>query len=313
MNRAITVTGLVIVCLAAMFVGPVTAGDSAPTASEDEMLVVTGIVTARYGSTVTLKTDADTVYTVDTDNAEVMLDRFPGNSMSLRVGDRMQVHAKQLEPKRLQASLIQVFLSEAEAAATHAAPAGAGAGPAEGDGDVRLPSIGDSLGAWRSRGFVVDTNYSDRLVTIVTSKGPFVIDTRIATIVEAGKSVPLARLGQGDAVRVWGEVVGLNKIKADRIEIIRENAKQDSALPLKSVAVNGRITFIDYPSFTFRLSTSSGDLKFLADENTFIHFRAERKAFQNLAIGQVVKVSAIGSLNSGYVASEILVIGAPRN
>lgn len=281
-----------------------------PAASKPGELTVVGVVTERDGSKVTLRTDESKVYTVDVESATVLLDSLPGTSMSLRLGDRIRVYGAETAPQRLRADRVHVFLSEAEAAATHM-PAGTGAGPTT--DDVKpLAAVGDELGAWRSRGFVTTLDYADRLITVVTSQGIYVLDVSAATIVDGNRTVSRARIGQGDAVRIWGDLVGLNRVRADRVEIIGDRSRQESAVPLSTISMKGAIIYIDYPSFVFKIKTDAGEARILVDENTFIHFRRERKAFQNLSIGDIVKIAALGNLSSGFVASEVTVVGSPR-
>jgi len=312
------ILGLAIISLVtacANATAPAVADKTAPAAARETVLDVTGTVTARNGSIITLKTDDGKVYTVDAASSVVILDRLPGpgNFVSLGVGDRLRAYGLETGPGQIRASRLRLFVPESEAAAASTpAGTGAGGGGAKDDHDVQVPSVGDSLGSWRSRGLVVGVRYPERTLTIATSQGPFVIDGSVATIVEASRTISLASIGEGDTVRIWGDVVGLNRIQADRIEVIRRKSRQDSAVPLRPVSVVGRITSIDYPSFTFKIDTGAGDLNILADENTFIHFGLERKAFQNLALGQTVKISGIGSLNTGYVADEILIVSAPK-
>lgn len=308
MKRGLQLVGLVL-CLVVISFSTGIAKDVAPSAASPSELILTGTVTAREGNIVTLAADDGKTYRVDAEGAAVMLDRLPGNCMSLRIGDRMRVYGVLTASDRLKASRVHIFLAETEATAI-SMPAGVGAGP-EDDSDVRIPSVGDSLGNWRTRGLVLNVRYSDRLVTVATSQGQFVIDVSAATIVDANRTVSVARIGQGDAVRIWGDISGLNKIRADRLEILRDRGVQEASIPLKTVSMRGQIVYIDYPSFTFKIKTDSGDLRVLSDENTFIHLRTERKAFQDLKVGQTVKVDALGSLNTGYVASRILVIGDP--
>ncbi|MEN6520435.1 MAG: DUF5666 domain-containing protein [Armatimonadota bacterium] len=309
MSYKLLLVGLVF-SMAMISLGAFADGKTESSAAGSSEMTVTGTVTARTGNLVTLAADDGKTYKVDATGAIVLLDRLPGNCLSLRIGDKMRVYGKLTGNNSLKASRVHIFLSDTEAAAT-GVPTGAGAGAKGDDSDVRLPSVGDTLGNWRNRGLVLDVRYSDRLVTVATSKGEYLIDVSVATIVDTNKTVSIARIGQGDAVRIWGELSGLNKIRADRIEILRGRGNQEASVPLKSVSMKGQIVYIDYPSFTFKLKTDSVDVSVLSDENTFIQLQSERKAFQYLAVGQTVKVDAVGSLNTGYVASRILVIGDP--
>jgi len=183
--------------------------------------------------------------------------------------------------------------------------------PAQSAGEQ--PKAVEPLGSWQKRGLVASVDYEAKKLAIVTSEGMFSVDAREATIVKAGYRATVARIGEGDAVKVWAEVTGLNKVKADRIEVI--SPKTDDAAPaLRQVKTKGKIVYIDYPSFTFKIAADSGEARVLVDENTKITSAAggERKAFQNLAVGQTVAVTGMGNLNCGYAASEVLLIDAGK-
>jgi hypothetical protein len=295
-------------------------GTCSAVTSKSPQLTVTGVVTARDGSQLSIRSDDGKIYRVDADNSTVTLDRLPANCMSLRVGDRVRVFGAVVSGNRICASRLHIFMSQSEASAIVMPPA-IGSGPSRakparpkherGGEEVRIPAVGDSLGSWRNRGLVLGVTYGDRTMTIATSTGPFVIDASAATVVAFHGSVSLARITQGDAVRIWGELVGLHKIRADRIELMRDKDAQESAVPVKNAAISGKIDYIDYPSFTFRVNTGTGETRVLVDENTFIHLQGDRKAFMDLSVGQVVKVDGFGNLTSGFVASLVQVVGDP--
>lgn len=279
-----------------------------PTAQQ---ATISGVITARYGAMVTLKSVDGRLYTVNAQTAVVNLDGMQGNSLSLRVGDRAKVTGPLVDSNSLNATNIQITLTPAEAATTHMS-AGAGAGPSTAASDnVEMPSVGDSLGNWRSRGLVVGTKYRDRQLTIVTSTGSFMIDAKTATITRGARTVSIADINEGDVIRVWGDLSGLNRVSAERVEIIQGRHQLEAAVPLRNVAVKGVVTYIDYPSSTFKIDTGTNELRILADENTFIHVGFNRKAFMDLTIGQTLKISGVGNLGNGFVASEIIIVSAP--
>ncbi len=313
MRNKLTLTGLVIGLFFISF-GIAIAKDTALSASKIKPdVILTGTITARNGNQVTLKSDDGKLYTVNAEKAAVFLDKLPGNVMSLRVGDKTRIYGETTAPSQITASRIHIFLADTEAAATTAKPTGytIPSGSGSMDDGVEIPGPGDSLGNWRSRALVLSVDYNNRTVSVATSKGSFDLDVSAATVVQSNRSVSLANISQGDAVRIWGEIVGLNKIRVDRIEVIRSKGRQEAAVPLKITSFKGEITSIDYPSFTFKVMTESGEVRVLADENSYIHFQSDRKAFQNLTIGQLVKVDGIGSLSTGYAAKDILIIGGP--
>ncbi len=276
-----------------------------PAPVKETEMVLAGTVTARDGSTLTLRTDDGKLYTVDAGAAVIILDRLPAGCISLRVGDRVQVYGTETSLSHITASRLHLFVSE-----TTTMPPALGAGPGAVD-DTRIPAVGDALGAWRNRGLVTSVQYGSRTITIATSSGPFTIDASTATVIASNNSVSLVRVSEGDAVRIWGDIVGLNRIKADRIELLRGKSAQDSAVSVKTTSVVGKINYIDYPSFTLRINTREGDVNVMVDEGTFIHFQSDRKAFMDLGIGQVVKVYGIGNLASGFAATQIQIVGDP--
>lgn len=285
----IRITLALAISLMAISLGTATANNTPPPASptnaEQSSAIVTGIVVARDGSTVTLKSDGK-LYKVDASNAKVLLDQLPGTCMSLRVGDRIRAYGTETAPYQIKADRVHIFLSEEEAAAmrvpappvTSPVPSvAAGAGTGVGASDTDIADIDASYGSWRSRGLVIGVDYPQRIVTIRTSQGTYVVDTSAATVVSGYTTVPRSVISQGDVLVVRGDVAGLNKIRADRIDILGQRARQESALALKTISARGQIVYIDYPSFTFKINTDSGELRILADENTFIHFRTERR------------------------------------
>lgn len=322
-RRAKILVGLVVGLAAFSFTEAVADGSAATTTTTTTTAVtnspaakqvsLSGTVVARYGSTVVVKTDNGQLYGVNAQNAAVTLDGIPGNGMSLRVSDRVKVDGFDIGSNNVNAIKVQVTLTPSEAATMRpSAASGVGAGPSSVE-DVQLPSVGDSLGSWRSRGLVVNARYRDRVLTIATSTGTFTIDARDATIAKGSRSVSIAEISEGDVVRIWGDLSGLNRVLADRVEVIQSKHQLDAAVPLTRASVKGVITNIDFASATFRMNTGANDLRILADENTFIHLGFARKAFQDLAIGQTVKVVGVGSLGTGFVASEIMIVGAPGN
>lgn len=327
--RRIVISFGVVLLLAVLSVAAVADGICSSATASDNAMTLTGVVTARDGTDFSIRTSEGRDYVIDGNNAKVMLDRLPGNCMSLRVGDKVRVYGSVVSGNRVCASRIHIFLNPSEAESTAMPPAGNANSPVIGTGptrtrptvvttkpvspdyDVRVPVVGDSLGSWRNRGLVLGVHYGDRMVTMATSMGPFDIDASAATVVAANSSVSLARVSEGDAIRVWGESSGLHKVRADRIEILRGKAQQEAAVPVKNTSVVGQIDYIDYPSFTFRINTGAGTTRVMVDENTFIHFQGMQKAFMDLGLAQKVKVSGIGNMSSGFMATQVQIIGDP--
>jgi hypothetical protein len=171
------------------------------------------------------------------------------------------------------------------------------------------PAKTPNQGNWQKRGLVSSVDRNEKQLTIITPEGQYAVDAREATVVENGYRVTLARISEGDALKVRAELTGLNKVRADRIEITGTKGKQAAADALKPITARGKIANIDYPSFTLKVETDSGELRVLAGEDTRISSPAgDRKAFMDLKLGQTVKIVAIGSLTSGYAASEVVII-----
>jgi hypothetical protein len=162
-------------------------------------------------------------------------------------------------------------------------------------------------GSWQRRALVSRIDREKMQLTIITSEGPFVIDAKDAEVVKGRYWASFDGIAEGDSVRIWAEVIGLNRLAADWIEVTSGSSDIIDA-GLKEVKVKGKIIYIDYASFTIKVKTENGEFRILADEETRISFAAtERKAFQRLRLGQSVSVTGIGSLTSGYVAKEIII------
>lgn len=286
--------------------------------------VISGTLTARDGDTVSLTTADGKVYTVDTAHATVMLDRLPNDCVCLVIGDKMRIYGELTDDCHIKAARVHIFPSETRpvtppattstcpAAPSCTVPAGAGPTPcATGDYDVELPSVGSNLGGWQNRGLVLSIDYREKTITIGTSKGTFSIDASVATVIQGSKSVSIARVSEGDIIRIWGELGGVNTVVAERIQLVGQRDFQTGNVPLQLTSVRGQITNIDYPSFTITIITPVGLARVMVDERTCIQQEKCRKAFQNLAIGQMVKVYGVGTMNSGYAASQVLIIGDP--
>lgn len=310
MRSGIMTIGLTI-CLVAFVVGvSVADGTTATTSKVEAGTIITGVVDSRAGSIVKMTADDGKAYTVDVTGAVVLVENEVGNAVCIRAGDKIRFYGAPTSAGTFKALRANILAPVENVQAS--VSSGTGAGPTIDDSEVRIPSVGDDLGSWRNRGLVLAVQYSNRMITIATSNGAFTIDASIATIVKSSKSVALSGVTQGDIVRIWGEVSGLNRVRADRIDVIGQKVTQDAALPINTVATKGVITYIDYPSYSFKINTDVGELRITTDDDTFIHARLDRKAFMNLQIGQTVKVVAMGNLNSGYVASEVVIVSAPR-
>jgi hypothetical protein len=166
-----------------------------------------------------------------------------------------------------------------------------------------------TVGTWDKRGLVSSINRSDMQITIITPQGPVVIDARDAKVVKTGFLSSLAAINEGDAVKVNADLSGLNKVKAYRIEITSSKDRDMAETTLLPTRIKGKIVSINYPSFTFKMETDSGSIRVLAAEDAKISSPdAAVKAFMDIKLGQTVKIVAIGSLSSGYAASEVVIV-----
>lgn len=168
---------------------------------------------------------------------------------------------------------------------------------------------GNPLGSWEKRGLVSNVDREAKQLTIITPKGVFIVDARDAVIVKSGYRASIANISEGDSVKVWADFIGLNTVAADRIEVNAMTNGEEAGAALQPVRMTGKIVNIDYPSFTFSVRMNSGDIRVLASDDTVISSPdSEREAFMNLKLGQTVKIVAIGSLTSGFAASEVVIV-----
>lgn len=311
-GRTIPFIGLIIlvISVSAAFADGICAGVPAGSPST----VLTGELTAQDGAHYSLKAENGDVYTLDADQASVFVGEKAGNVLSLRVGDTVRIYGK-ASGSKICAARVRVILSEVKEEVKEEEPAPVGAGPCAviepKPSQVEISVVGDGLGSWRTRGLVLNVIYSQKTLTMSTSTGPFVIDVSAATIVQAHSSVSVARINSGDAIRVWGETVGINKVRADRVEIIRDGWAMDSAPTLFNVSVVGVIDDINYATSTFRINIGTGKVKIMTDSQTFINDLGHVKAFMNLSIGDHVKVNGVGNYVAGFMATQVIIVGSP--
>jgi hypothetical protein len=164
------------------------------------------------------------------------------------------------------------------------------------------------FGSWRKRALVSSVNRQAQEITVVTPKGVFVVNTSDAVIFEGDYLASIANISEGDSVRIWGELSGVNQVIADHVEVIGEEGRTASESALQPTRLKGKVVYIDYPAFTFRIAAESGELRVLVGEDTVITSPdGEREAFMDLELGQMVKVVGIGNISTGYAASEVVI------
>jgi len=314
MDKTSLTVGLVI-GLTAMVGLSAAASEQAPCDYAGCSWLATGTVTKMDGKTFYLLGKDNVVYTIDAGPAEVVFEDYTADCCSLRVGDTVRVYGTLSGPAAVRAARVRVFAREP------AKPAAGGAGPqkevkiivepefappAPSTPDAQVPAVEAN---WHGRGLVTDVDYTGKTIKVRTSTGQFSINTRGARLVNGSTAIGLGMINQGDAVRITGGLVGLNEIQACEVRVVRTRSESENALPQKHISVVGIIQQIDYPSFTFSMTTISTPIVVLADADTHIHQQGKATAFMELRPGMRVRISAYGSLGTGYAAREIQIIG----
>ncbi len=276
--------------------------------------LATGTVTRIDGTTLYLLGKDNVIYTIDAGSADVIYDSFAAGCDSLVVGSTVRVYGTITDPKTIKASRVRVCPAEK--------PATTGSGPAPKQ-EIKIivepepvpqavpaqPGMGAQPANWFGRGLVTDIDYTARRMRITNSTGTYTINVGSAVLASGTRAIQLASLGQGDAVRVTGRLVGLNEIDATEVRVVRTRVDAESAVSQKPISVVGIIQQIDYPSFTFTMSTESTPIVVLADADTHVQQQGKKSAFMQLKPGMRVRMSGTGSLATGFAAREIQIIG----
>lgn len=275
--------------------------------------LATGTVTKIDGNTIYLLAKDNVVYTVLVSRTEVIFEDFTTDTTSIRVGDTIRVYGTISGPQQIQASRIRVFSRKpssqtvSEAESDKVIKIIVEPEPISGSG-TQSPSGDEQPANWSGRGLVTDIDYAGRMIKVRTSTGQYTINAANARLVHGNKIVSLGALSQGDAVRITGRLVGLNEIDANEVRIVRTHTEAENALPQKPISVLGVIQQIDYPSFTFTMSTESAPITVLADADTSVHIQGKKSAFMHLKPGMRIRMSGYGSLATGFVAKEIQIV-----
>ncbi len=275
--------------------------------------LATGTITKIDGNAIYVLAKDNIVYTVIVNRTEVVFEDFTLGNNNVRVGDAIRVYGTISGPKQIQASRISVFSRKSSLQP---------GSETEPDKVIKIivepepvtkavtesPSIDEQSANWSGRGLVTDVDYTSRTIKVRTSTGQYTINVAKAQLLHGDKIIHLGTFNQGDAVRIVGTLVGLNEIDAKEVRIVRTRTEAENALPQKSISVVGVIQQIDYPSFTFTISTESTPITVMADVDTLVHLEGKKNAFMNLKPGMRIKIIGYGSIATGFVAKEIQII-----
>lgn len=289
--------------------------------------LATGTVTKIDGATFFLLGKDSVVYTVRAGQAEVVVEDYTTDCYSLAVGDLVRVYGVISGPSEIRAERLRIFTRQGSAMV--------GAGP-EGtrpESEVKIiierppsaqapapdvaepqptpapaPAVQAQPATWEGRGLITDIDYTGRVVKLRSSEGQFSISVGRAQLIHGSRAIGLGRLNLGDTVRVVGNLSGLNQVDAQQLVVLRTRSEAENALPQRPISVAGVIQQIDYPSFTFTMTTESTPIVVMADANTVVQSQMKRWAFMDLKPGMKVKMSGYGSLGTGFAAQHIQVI-----
>lgn len=276
--------------------------------------LATGTVTKVEGTTFFLLGKDNQVYKIHAAESQVFIDEEKVNREAWAVGDTVRVFGEVIDPCVISAERIRIFQRDDAGTIPEeprverevkiiierepAVPSGQGAGV--------QAQPNENINDWQ--GLVTNVNYGARGIDIRTSLDSFSVAIGDATIIEGPKRVTFGMINIGDAVYVTGTYAGLNRINAQRVEIIRHAADAQNALPTTHASLVGTILNIDYASGTFRMQTSSTEVVVMVGPEALIQHHHERWMWTDLAPGQRIKMSGYGSLGSGYAAQHIMVI-----
>ena len=321
MTRSASVLIAVVALLCVMTVSVAANGgstcDNAQTPAENEWSA-TGTVTKVDGAGFCMLSDDNVVYTVDSSKSALIVNGYITDSYNLKVGDKVRVYGSLSEHYQVSALRVRVLNEVANAAAPEstacnevikiivekdASAASAAAGPEQ----KAAPEVPQTCN-WDAHGLVSNVNYDSRQVELMTSTGKFNVNLARAKMADGDKRIGIGRINTGDSIRVIGNLVGLNKVDAISMCLLRSRNMAESALPQLPASIVGVITEVDYQSFTFKMQGDTVPVIVSADDNTIIQHQYTRMAFMELKPGMKVKMTGRGSLGTGYAAQYITVI-----
>lgn len=279
--------------------------------------LATGTITKIDDSTFVMLGKDNQLYTVRAADSKFLVNDADGAKYVPKVGDIVRVFGKVAEKCRVVASRVRVFGVLPAVLSMPAAPA-QGPAPApkketriiiEKQPQASAPSsIATCPPDWEGRGLLMDIDFVGHALKVRTSKGLFTINLHNARLIRGNRLVRLGSLNEGDALRVSGNIKGPFEVDAQSVQVTRTSSEAENALPQLPATFIGKIVSIDYPSMTFRMTTSSAPVVVLADIDTSIQNQHTPMSFLELKPGMRVNMSGNGNLGSGYVARHIQVI-----
>lgn len=277
--------------------------------------LATGTVTKVDGPTFYLLGKDNLIYTISGDGSEVVVMGLTGGGYAPRVGDTVRVYGTVVDGCRIQAARIRLYKHDGSGY-------GAGPGVKAPDKEIKIiiekrpapPECGAETQVqacptnWEARGLIMDIDYTGNRLKVRTSDGLYSVNVRNALLEKGGGRIGLGSVNPGDAVRVTGNLVGLNEIDARQVRVTRTRDEAYNALPELPASVIGVIQQIDYQSMTFKMLTERSLIVVLADTNTKLQIQNKRMAFMDLKPGMRIKMSGYGNPGNGYVAHHIQII-----
>lgn len=283
-------------------------------ASVGQTWLATGTVTRIDGSVFYLLGKDNVIYKIDTQSSEVFVGDSKADHYTPKIGDTVRVYGTVGDGCKIEAARVRVFAGEQTA---NAVPVGAGP-----EKEIKIiirrePSKSEATApesckqstAWRGRGLITDIDFTGKRLKIQTPSGHYTIDVADVPLIYGATTIGMGSLNQGDAVKISGNLVGVNEVQAQVVRITRTRSESENALPLTPASVVGMIEQIDYPSMTFRMRTESFELVISMDEDTIVQQQMIRMSFMDLKPGMKIKMSGNGSPGTGYAASHIQIIG----
>ncbi|MCE5314310.1 MAG: hypothetical protein ABFD49_04385 [Armatimonadota bacterium] len=276
--------------------------------------LATGTVTRVDGPVFYLLGKDDVIYKIDSQSSEVMIGDSQADHYVPKVGETVRVYGTVGDGCKIDAARLRIFTGEEETSVASSA----GAGPEK---EVKIiieknPLVVDTRSTcpppceaeWQGRGLITDVDYGAGRIKIQTPSGHYTINVQNVAMTYGATIIGMGRLNPGDAVKISGNVVGLNEIDATSVRITRTRSEAENAVPLTPVSVAGVIEQVDYPSFTFKMRTESSPIVVSVDYDTVVQQQMLRMAFMDLKPGMRIKMSGYGSLATGYAAQHIQII-----
>ncbi|MCE5322196.1 DUF5666 domain-containing protein [bacterium] len=303
---------LVGMAMAAMSVGALANGEDCNIKEVvGQTWLATGTVTDVDGQTFYMQGKDNNSYKIDTHKAEIMIGEVKVEHYLLKAGDTVRVYGTVGDGCKINASRVRIFT--AEELSSGVLPEGAG--PAK---EVKIiiekdtePGCAPCGNQWRGRGLITYIDYLAKRLKVQTPAGHYTIDIGNVPLIYGATIIGLAQLNQGDAVKISGNIVGVNEVQAQTIRVTRSRSEAENSLPLTPASVAGLIEQVDYPSFTFRMRTENSELVISVDEDTVIQRQLTRISMLDLKPGMRVKMTGYGSPGTGYAAQHIQIISAP--